>query len=109
MVDKPLPGCAEGCVLLLLDDSHPPALGIPVLGVYIFSPCCVAFARSSLSFFLRALSGVFLFLTLVYCYLQDLCSFLKAALLGLPWRLDLGAALEIWLCCAGFMVKLVLF
>ena len=21
MVDKPLPGCAEGCVLLLLDDS----------------------------------------------------------------------------------------
>ena len=82
---------------------------IPVLGVYIFSPCCVAFAWSSLSFFLRALSGVFLFLTLVYCYLQDLCSFLKAALLGLPWRLDLGAALEIWLCCAGFMVKLVLF
>ena len=81
---------------------------IPVLGVYIFSPCCVAFARSSLSFFfLRALSGVFL--TLVYCYLQDLCSFLKAALLGLPWRLDLGAALEIGLCCAGFMVKLVLF
>ena len=64
-----------------------------------------AFARSSL----RALSGVFLFLTLVYCYLQDLCSFLKAALLGLPWILDLGAALEIWLCCASFMVKLVLF
>ena len=61
MVDKPLPGCAEGCVLLLLDDSHPPALGIPVLGVYIFSPCCVAFARSSLSFFEGSVRGVFVF------------------------------------------------
>ena len=43
MVDKPLPGCAEGCVLLLLDDS--------VDGIY-GQVCCYDFKVNLFSFLL---------------------------------------------------------
>ena len=45
MVDKPLPGCAEGCVLLLLDDS--------VDGIYEEGQvCCYDFKVNLFSFLL---------------------------------------------------------
>ena len=45
MVDKPLPGCAEGCVLLLLDDS--------VDGIYGEGQvCCYDFKVNLFSFLL---------------------------------------------------------